>query len=140
MLILLAVLIAAAETPNTAMAIAVCDVGRMALRDIPLINNNRTFDAYYDDADPLLAMCPKLRDEIPAGYPLADGDARASERSCSNARPRRAAGVHLHDWRPPYLCRLAHGDCRTGIFLHGIMRGTFHRCLCTNRNGMAPIW
>lgn len=74
-------LMAAPIAPTTAMSVAICDVGSVALRDLPTINHNPGFDTYYGELDSdhhgLLESCPELRREIPAGYPPADDDARA---------------------------------------------------------------
>jgi hypothetical protein len=81
MLTLIAGLMVASIAPNTAMSAAICDVGGVALRDLPTINHNPGFDTYYGELDRdrhgLLEACPKLRRKIPAGYLLADDDARA---------------------------------------------------------------
>ena len=74
-------LIAVASTPSAATSTAICEVGRVALRDLPSINHNRSFDSYYAGVDAehhdLLEVCPKLKAKIPTGYRLADDDARA---------------------------------------------------------------
>ncbi len=81
MIILITGLIAAVSAPSAARSAAICEVGRVALRDLPAINHNRGFDAYYAGANPehrdLLEVCPKLKAMLPVGYPLADDDARA---------------------------------------------------------------
>ncbi|WP_267397655.1 MULTISPECIES: hypothetical protein [unclassified Sphingomonas] len=71
---------AAALVPAAATSSAVCDVGRVALRDLPKSDRNPDYDIYYAGAgrprEDLLATCPQLQSELPAGYPLADDDAR----------------------------------------------------------------
>ena len=61
-------------------SIAICSVGRVALRDLPSINNNPKIPSYFGKLTPvhpnLLTICPKLRLAIPPGYPEADDDAR----------------------------------------------------------------
>ncbi|MBB5716641.1 hypothetical protein [Sphingomonas aerophila] len=48
---------------------------------MPSINHNPGFDTYYGGVRPdrrdLLAACPELSADLPAGYPLADNEARA---------------------------------------------------------------
>ena len=81
MITLIGGLIAVASMPNAAGSAAVCEVGRVALLDLPTLNHNPELDAYYAGIDSehhdLLDICPQLRDAIPTGYPLADDDARA---------------------------------------------------------------
>ena len=81
MIALIGGLIAAASMPNAAPSATICEVGRVALRDLPSINHNGSFDAYYAGVDAehhdLLEVCPKLKAVIPIGYPLADDDALA---------------------------------------------------------------
>lgn len=59
----------------------ICEVGRIALRDLPKINNNPSFDTYYAGVSryhrDLLEACPTLVVDLPVGYPLADDDARS---------------------------------------------------------------
>lgn len=76
MFTLISALVAAVAAPS-ALSTAICDVGQLALKDLPEINHNNRFDAYFSSADPLLMACPKLQSALPAGYPLADRDARA---------------------------------------------------------------
>jgi len=77
---LIAALMAASVAPREATPVMICEVGRIALRDLPPANRNRGYDSYYgvssNDKD-LLAVCPKLRSQVPTGYPMADDDARA---------------------------------------------------------------
>ena len=58
----------------------VCQVGRVALQDLPAFNANRSYTSYYASPDSsrkdLLDVCPELRRLIPAGYPPADDEAR----------------------------------------------------------------
>lgn len=72
-------LIAAAAPPSAAPSAALCDVGRAALRDLPMVNHNPKFDSYYAGVgrsrEDILKVCPTLRSKVPAGYPLADADA-----------------------------------------------------------------
>lgn len=72
-------LIAAAAPPSAATSAALCDVGRAALRDLPMVNYNPRYDTYYAGVgrsrEDILEACPKLQSELPAGYPLADDDA-----------------------------------------------------------------
>lgn len=78
--VFIAALMAAALAPREAAPVMICEVGRIALRDLPLANRNRGYDSYYGASSShkdLLAVCPKLRREVPAGYPMADDDARA---------------------------------------------------------------
>jgi hypothetical protein len=81
MIALIGGIIAAVLTPNAATSATICEVGRLALRDLPTINTNRTFDAYYAGVDTthqdLLEVCPELTNDVPEGYPLADADARS---------------------------------------------------------------
>jgi hypothetical protein len=75
MLFLLAATIAAAPEASPKLAAPICDVGRLALRDMPRIDHNTGYARYYGDAGiagDLLAICPILRTEIPAGFPPAD--------------------------------------------------------------------
>ncbi|WP_380786339.1 hypothetical protein [Sphingomonas sp. R86521] len=72
-------LLAAAAPPSAAPSAALCDVGRAALRDLPMVNQNPKSDSYYAglgrSREDILEVCPTLRNEVPAGYPLADADA-----------------------------------------------------------------
>lgn len=81
MLVLMAGLISATVVLDAAMSAAIYDVGRVALRDLPTINQNRDYKTYYAGVDTdhhdLLEVCPKLERELPAGYSLADNEARA---------------------------------------------------------------
>jgi hypothetical protein len=73
--------LAVAATPITPVSKEVCKVGRVALRDLPLLESNNVLDTYYDgatsDESDLLEMCPQLRRDIPARFPIADDQARA---------------------------------------------------------------
>lgn len=70
-----------AASPNSTKLAVICEIGSTALRDLPNINGNNEFDSYYAAPDPsrpdLLTLCPKLKAEIPKGYPIADDDARS---------------------------------------------------------------
>lgn len=76
MLPLIALLLTTSPTANTKVTAAVCDIGRLALRDLPAIDHNRGYARYYGNADlksgDLIAACPALRAEIPQAFPLAD--------------------------------------------------------------------
>lgn len=62
-------------------SVPLCEVGRAALRDLPLINHNLNIPSYYGDFKPgqpnLLTRCPQLKHAIPDGYPPADDASRA---------------------------------------------------------------
>jgi hypothetical protein len=77
MLMLIASLMADPDVPSPATSAAMCDVGRMALKDLHEMNSNPQFDAYYDAANPVTHACPALRHDIPAGFRIADRDAWA---------------------------------------------------------------
>ena len=70
-----------AASPSSAEIKAVCEVGSVALRDLPSINGNKEFDSYYVAPNPsrpdLLTICPRLKGKIPKGYPIADDEARS---------------------------------------------------------------
>lgn len=80
MLALMVVSMIVAEVPNAANTQQICEVGRVALRDLPPADLGGSSDTYYEGPDAnhhdLLAMCPKLTDMLPTGYLLADSDAR----------------------------------------------------------------
>jgi hypothetical protein len=65
----------AVDTSSNVISATICDVGRIALKDLPTINHNSAFDAYFDDGGPMLKACPKLRQDIPVGLPVAGFDA-----------------------------------------------------------------
>lgn len=79
-MILLFGLISAA-TPSTAAPKAICEVGRVALRDLAVVEINRGVETYYEIGasghHDLLEACPQLRSKLPATFPLADAQARA---------------------------------------------------------------
>ncbi|RYF11996.1 MAG: hypothetical protein EOO77_18265 [Oxalobacteraceae bacterium] len=68
--------VVAADAPTPAV---VCEVGHVALHDLPFPDPNPVDVTYYVDADPshpgLLRSCPALRGKLPAGYSAADGSA-----------------------------------------------------------------
>jgi len=70
-----------AASASSAKLEAICQIGNLALRDLPSINSNKQFDAYYAAPDPihsdLLTLCPKLKHKLPKGYPIADDNARS---------------------------------------------------------------
>jgi len=79
-MILFALLTAAA--PAAATSKAICEVGRVALRDLAVIEKNPRIETYYEAGGPdhhrdLLDACPNLRRDLPASFPLADAQARA---------------------------------------------------------------
>ncbi len=80
MLTFIALLMAVAPAPSAAMSAAICEVGRAALHDLPPADKTGRSDTYYAGADAhhrdLLEVCPKLRSNLPADYPLANSDAR----------------------------------------------------------------
>lgn len=80
MLGLFAVLSAASLIPTKDTKVAVCDVGRVALRDLPVIDGNANYARFYGDAHlrsgNLLTACPDLRRELPPGFPAANDAAR----------------------------------------------------------------
>lgn len=84
MIALIAGLLAATSGPPPERSTTICDVGLVALRDLPSINQNVGSDTYYDGDSlyqrDILAVCPKLVANLPVGYPLADSDARARAR------------------------------------------------------------
>jgi len=81
MLTLLLALAAVANAPNQKTSNQVCQVGRVALQDLPAFNANRSYASYYASPDTnrkdLLDVCPALRPLVPDGYPFADHEARA---------------------------------------------------------------
>ncbi|MES3090700.1 hypothetical protein QTN93_09635 [Sphingomonas aerolata] len=81
MIALVVGLMMTAASPSSAQLTVVCKIGSIALRDLPSINHNKEFDSYYVAPDPsrpdLLTICPRLKDEIPQGYLIADDDARS---------------------------------------------------------------
>jgi len=62
--------------PSTAISTAICEVGRVALRDLPPLDKGVGNVSNYFDADPdhhgLPEVCPVLRQDLPEGYSLAD--------------------------------------------------------------------
>jgi hypothetical protein len=70
-----------AAAPKLAERTTVCEVGIIALHDLPSINGNKEFDSYYASSElghpDLLTICPKLKLKVPKGYPIADDDARS---------------------------------------------------------------
>jgi len=100
MILLLTLL--SATVPSANVSRSVCDVGRVALRDLANIEKNEGVETYYDIGaqghTDLLEVCPKLRTELPARFPLADN--RARER----------ANVHVPVPGPPVR----------GVFIHQI--------------------
>lgn len=76
MLTLTALLLAMSPTSAAVGIASVCDVGRLALRDLPVIDHNKGYARYYGNADlksgDVIAACPKLRSEIPRGFPIAN--------------------------------------------------------------------
>ncbi len=81
MLPLLIALTAGAGATGQARPYEVCQVGRVALQDLPAFNVNRNYASYYAASDTnrtdLLDVCPELRRLVPEGYPAADDEARA---------------------------------------------------------------
>lgn len=79
MILLIGFLSAAA--PGMATPQAVCEVGRLALRDLAVMQQDRGVDTYYEiggsDHRDLLDACPALRRDLPVRFPLADDQARA---------------------------------------------------------------
>lgn len=70
-----------AASPSSAEPTVVCEIGSIALRELPSISHNKGFDAYYVAPDPshpdLLTICPDLKGKIPKSYLIADDDARS---------------------------------------------------------------
>jgi len=71
-----------AAAPAAATSKAICEVGRVALRDLAVIEINRGVETYYEVGGPdhhrdLLDACPTLRRNLPASFPMADDQARA---------------------------------------------------------------
>jgi hypothetical protein len=81
MLILLTSLLIGFLGPNAAEPSIVCEIGRVALRDLPPVVLTPMDYTYHIDAGSghhgLLAVCPSLRAELPAGYSIADETAWA---------------------------------------------------------------
>lgn len=80
MIFLFALLSSAA--PAAATSKAICEVGRLALRDLAVIEKNAGVETYYQAGGPdlhrdLLDACPNLRSALPKNFPLADDKARA---------------------------------------------------------------
>ena len=80
MILLFALLSAAA--PDAATSKAICQVGRVALHDLAAIEKNPGVETYYEAGGPdhhrdLLDVCPNLRRDLPASFPMADDQARA---------------------------------------------------------------
>ena len=77
---LLMALAAIANAPDQRNSNEVCQVGRVALQDLPAFNANRSYASYYANPDgerkDLLDVCPALRGLVPKGYPFADNEAR----------------------------------------------------------------
>ena len=70
-----------ATASDTATSKAICEVGRLALRDLAVIEKNPGVETYYQVGRPghrdLLDACPNLRSALPTNFPLADDKARA---------------------------------------------------------------
>jgi len=81
MIALLIGLMLTAASPSSASSTVVCKVGSVALHDLLKINSSKEVDTYYASTIPdrpdLLTVCPKLKAELPKGYPIADADARS---------------------------------------------------------------
>ena len=79
MILFLALLSVTASGATTSKAI--CEVGRLALRDLAVIEKNPGVETYYQVGRPghrdLLDACPNLRSALPTNFPLADDKARA---------------------------------------------------------------
>ena len=70
-----------AAAPSEVMSRTVCEVGRLALRDLAIIEKNKGVETYYEIGGEghtdLLEACPKLRTKLPARFPFSDDRARA---------------------------------------------------------------
>ena len=70
-----------ATASDAATSKAICEVGRLALRDLAVIEKNPGVETYYQVGGPdhrdLLDACPNLRSALPGNFPLADDKARA---------------------------------------------------------------
>ncbi|RYF47910.1 MAG: hypothetical protein EOO38_11205 [Cytophagaceae bacterium] len=80
MIILITGYLAAIVAPTAATSVTICDVGRVALHDLPVVACDLKYDTYYAgegrSQQDILSICPKLQNEIPAEYRLSDDDAR----------------------------------------------------------------
>ena len=80
MIVLIMGSLATAVSPAVGTSATICDVGRVALHDLPVVVRNSKYDTYYAGSgrsqQDILSVCPKLRNEIPAEYRLSDDDAR----------------------------------------------------------------
>lgn len=79
-MILLLTLLSAA-TPTAATSRTVCEIGRVALSDLAIIEKNKGVETYYEiggqEHTDLLEICPELRTKLPVRFPLADDGVRA---------------------------------------------------------------
>ncbi|MBB3694853.1 hypothetical protein [Sphingomonas sp. BK580] len=79
MLDLIVILFAGVSTADAPTPAVVCEVGRVALRDLEIPHSKSGDTSYYVDVDPthpgLLKSCPELREMLPAGYSAADNAA-----------------------------------------------------------------
>lgn len=79
-MMLLASLMTAVAVPQAVVSADMCDLGRVALRDLPAAEPVNGEGVSFIDAsrpDGLMHACPALQHELPAGYALADDAARA---------------------------------------------------------------
>jgi len=67
--------------PAQATSSTICELGRIVLRDLAVIEKNPGVETYYQVGSPghrdLLDACPNLRSALPTNFPLADDKARA---------------------------------------------------------------
>lgn len=79
MLALIASLVAGVVAADAAIPAVVCEIGRVALQDLPSRNPGSVDFTYYVDVDPgrpsLMQSCPELRENLPTGYLVADAAA-----------------------------------------------------------------
>lgn len=122
-------LMAATVASNAEKSAAICDVGRVALHDLPPANRDPRVDVYYAstgmEPHDLLGVCPELRSEIPNGYHLADYDAlkRASV----------GAPIPGHFTRPAYIYSISVTEISADL-----ETATIHlECKCTGLCGGA---
>ncbi len=79
MLALIASLVAGVVAADALTPAVVCEIGGVALQDLPSLDPNPSDFTYYVDADPrrpgLMQSCPALREKLPTGYLIADAAA-----------------------------------------------------------------
>lgn len=105
MLSVLLIAMLARSVEESAKAADICEIGREALKSLPFPSPTPTGVSYFVApemrSDSLFGVCPQLKNELPAGYSIADSAAWVRANEHAPMPGRRTAPAFIYTFKRP---------------------------------------